>query len=208
MGPSCIKDQFFVIDLMTCYVYHIKLTRSSVDSNLVSKLIIHIATISIIWVLFLTIGHTLVPYFLNYPNMVATHTVTSLQNKKKNKKHVTLWNIKPPGTHAYKNICALTCNDERKQYTSPVFRKRSRWYSASQSFFRSLADSFARGVNLLWQEGTSKSYSGTCPGVPGRRLGHWLRHCAALAFSRFIGVELDSEGSIVSTCTEKWRLEL
>ena len=48
MGPSCIKDQFFVIDLMTCYIYHIKLTRSSVDSNLVSKLIIHIATISII----------------------------------------------------------------------------------------------------------------------------------------------------------------
>ena len=44
MGPSCIKDQFFVIDLMTCYVYHIKLTRSSVDSNLVSKFIIHIAS--------------------------------------------------------------------------------------------------------------------------------------------------------------------
>ena len=48
MGPSCIKGPFFVIDLMTCYVYHIKLTRSSVDSNLVSTFTIHIATISII----------------------------------------------------------------------------------------------------------------------------------------------------------------
>ena len=48
MGPSCIKGPFFVIDLMTCYVYHIKLTRSSVDSNLVSKFIVHIATITII----------------------------------------------------------------------------------------------------------------------------------------------------------------
>ena len=105
MGPSCIKGPFFVIDLMTCYVHHIKLTRRSVNSNLVSKLIIHIATISIIWVLFLTNGHTLVPYFLKLPK----HGCNTHSNKlTKQNKQKACDPLKHQTSHTYKNICALT----------------------------------------------------------------------------------------------------
>ena len=70
--------------------------------------------------LFLTNGHTLIPYFLNYPNMVATHTVTSLQNKTKQKNNKACDPLKHQTSHTYKNICALKKCFNSDTQTAPV----------------------------------------------------------------------------------------
>ena len=77
-----------------------------------SKFIIHIATITIIWVLFLTNGHTLVPYFLKLPKR-GCNTHSNKLAKKKTKKNK--WPFETSNLpHIQKYMCIN--NDEKKKF--------------------------------------------------------------------------------------------